>query len=122
MMWRRSGVRVAATVTVLVLIAIGMLWAIAFRGPGGMKEFNACITGSRFLALVRHQDGSSVVETINDRAGRMVVGEVTVNRTPPVMLGGAAAEDDGYVMSTATPLGRDAVTIEECWDRPFPVA
>jgi hypothetical protein len=118
-------VRVAATFTVLVLISMGVFTAIAFSdggASGGMKQFNACITGNRFLVLVRHGRGSIVVETIKDRARRDVVGEVTVNRHPPVMLGGAAAEDDGYVMSTATPLGRDARTIEECWDRPFPVA
>ncbi len=113
--------RVAA---VLVLISMGAFTAVAFsdggRG-GGMKQFDACITGSRFLVLTRHGRGI-VVETIKDRARRDVVGEVTVNRQPAVMLGGAAAEADGYVMSTATPVGRDARTIEECWDRPFPVA
>jgi hypothetical protein len=118
-------VRVAATVMVLILISMSVLTAIASRDGGrggGMQEFNACVTGSRFLVLVRHGHGSSVVETIKDRARRAVVGEVTVNRTPPVMLRGAAADNDGYLMSTATSLGRDALTIEGCWDRPFPVA
>ena len=96
MTWRRSGVRFAATLTA-VLISMSVLTASAFSDGGrsdGMKQFNACIAGSRFLLLVRHPRGSIVVETIKDRARREVVGEVSVNRQPPVMLGGAAAEDE----------------------------
>jgi hypothetical protein len=101
---------------------------IAFGGvgreggnSGGLGAFNACITHTRFLVLVRHGYGSSVVATINDRLRGAVVGEVTTGRTPST-LGGAAAENGRHVMSTATPLGRDASAIERCWDRFFPIA
>ena len=128
MRWRRSGVRVAAMVTALILIALAVFSVLALtggrRGGGGsgIQEFNACISGSHFLVLVRRRDGSSAVETIRDRERSDFVGEVTVNRVPPATLGGSGAENDGYVMSTATGLGRDARTIQTCWDGPFPTA
>jgi len=112
-------------VTAVALISMGVLAVVAFRDggkSGGMKEFNACITGTRFLVLTRQEHENSFVETIEDRARSAVVGEVTVNRMPPITLGGAAAGNGRYVMSTATPLGRDATAIEGCWDRFFPVA
>jgi hypothetical protein len=72
---------------------------------------------------MRQGDGnSSLVETIEDRVHDAVVGEVATNRPPTTILGGAAAANGRYVMSTATPLGRDASAIERCWDRFFPVA
>jgi hypothetical protein len=90
-------------------------------GGGGVGGFNSCITGIRSLVLVRHGRENDVVETIKDRTLGAVVGEVAAGRHPNT-LGGAAAGNGRYVMSTATPLGRDAVSIEKCWDGFSPIA
>ena len=126
--WRRLRARVAVVATAAAVISMGAFAVFAFVGSGGdggnsggVGAFNACITQTRFLVLVRHGDGNSVVETIKDRVGDAVVGEVATDRSPTT-LGGAAAANGRYVMSTATPLGRDATAIEGCWDRFFPVA
>ena len=53
MAWRRSGVGLAA---VLILISMGAFTAVAVSDggrSGGMKQFNACITGSGFLVPSR---------------------------------------------------------------------
>jgi hypothetical protein len=124
--WRRLRARVAVAATAAV-ISMGAFAVFAFVGSGGdgnsggVGAFNACITRTRFLVLVGHRDGNGFVETINDRVRDAVVGEVVTDR-PPTTLGGAAAANGRYVMSTATPLGRDATAIEGCWDRFFPVA
>jgi hypothetical protein len=99
--------------------------AVAIRGTGNsrsIEQFNACVTHTRFLALASHGQDVGAIETIEDRALGTVVGEVTANHSPANTLGGAAAENDGYVMSTATPRSRDATAIEGCWDHNFPVA
>jgi hypothetical protein len=88
---------------------------------GGVRGFNSCITGTRFLVLARHGRENDVVETITDRAGGAVVGEVAAGRHPNT-LGGAAAGNGRYVTSTATPLGRDATAIETCRDGFSPIA
>lgn len=126
--WRRIRARVAIVATAAVVISMVAFAVGAFVGSrrdggdsGGMAAFNACITQTRFLVLVRHGSGSSVIETVKDRGRGAVVGEVASGRTPAT-LGGAAAATGRYVMSTATPLGRDASAIEGCWDRVFPIA
>jgi hypothetical protein len=126
--WRRLRARVAVVATAAAVISMGAFAVFAFVGSGGdggnsggVGAFNACITQTRFLGLVRHGYGNSFVETIKDRVRDAVVGEVATDR-PPTTLGGAAAANGRYVMSTATPLGRDATAIEGCWDRFFPIA
>jgi hypothetical protein len=122
--WRRlrARVAVAATAAVISMGAFAM-FAVVGSGDGNSRvgAFNACITQTRFLVLVRHRDGNGFGETIKDRVRHTVVGEVVTDRSPTT-LGGAAAANGRYVMSTATPLGRDATAIEGCWDRFFPVA
>jgi hypothetical protein len=122
--WRHLLGRVALVATAAALVSMGTVVVFAFVGggnSGGVGAFNACVTQTRFLVLVRHGDANSFVETINDRVRGGVEGQVTAGRTPRI-LGGAAARNGRYVMSTATPVGRDASAIEGCWDRFFPVA
>lgn len=126
--WLRLRASVAVVATAAAVISMGAFAILAFVGSGSdggnsgrVGAFNACITQTRFLVLVRHGDGNSVVETIKDRVRDAVVGEIATDR-PPTTLGGAAAANGPYVMSTATPLGRDATAIEGCWDRFFPIA
>jgi hypothetical protein len=119
--WRRLRARVAVVATAAAVISMGAFAVFAFVGSGGVGAFNACITQTRFLGLVRHGYGNSFVETIKDRVRDAVVGEVATDR-PPTTLGGAAAVNGRYDMSTATPLGRDATAIEGCWGRFFPIA
>jgi hypothetical protein len=107
------------------VLAAAVLAATAFLiagcgASGGLEVFNGCITHIRFLALARHQRDHGVVDTITDRSRDAVVGEVTTKRGSQT-LGGAAATNGRYVMSTAAPLGRDAGAIERCWDRYSPV-
>ena len=125
---RRLRVRVAVGATAAAVISMGAVSVIAFVGggadggnSGGVGPFNACITQTRFLVLVRYGDEHSFAETIKDRVSDAVVGEVAPGQ-PPTTLGGAAAANGRYVISTATPLGRDAIAIEGCWDRFFPLA
>lgn len=120
--WRRLGARIAIVATSAAVIWMGGLAVVAFVGSGnsgGVRAFNACITQTRFLVLVRHGSEHSLIATIKDRGRGTVVGEVAAARTHT--LGGAAAVNGRYVMSTATPLGRDATAIEGCWDRFFPI-
>jgi hypothetical protein len=90
-------------------------------GRGAMAAFNGCIRQTPFLVLVRPGSGSGVIETIKDRGRGAVEGEVASGRASAI-LGGAAAGNGPYVMSAATPLGRDPSAIEGCWDRFFPIA
>jgi hypothetical protein len=83
--------------------------------------FNACIGRRQFLALARDRPGTNVIEVIDDRARGAKVGQVTSGRGGGT-LGGAAAGNGRFTMSTATPLGRDATAIERCWDQYSPVA
>ena len=125
---RRLGTRVAAAATVAAVLWLSSVGAVAmFDGgsdgdhSGGVGVFNACISHTRFLVLVDRGSRNGVIETIRDRANRGLVGEVAAGRAP-VTLGGAAAGDGRYLMSTATPLGRDASAIETCWDRFSPIS
>jgi hypothetical protein len=125
---RRLRARVAVVATAAALISMGAFAVVAFVGSGGdggnsggIRAFNACITQTRFLGLARHGYGNSFSETIKDRMRHVAVGDVATDR-PPSTVGGAAAANGRYVMSTATPLGRDATAIEGCWDRFFPIA
>ena len=122
--WRRLGGR-AAVATVAAVVFMGTAVVVAFTGGssggGGIAAFNGCVTGTRFLVVVSDGPSNGLVETIEDRVHDGVVGEVATDRAPTT-LGGAAAGNDGYLMSTATPLGRDATAIERCWDGVFPVA
>ena len=115
---------VVTAAAVISMVAFAVVALVGSGGDGvnsgGVAAFNACITQTRFLVLVGHEPGNSVIETIKDRVPGAVVGEVASGRTPPT-LGGAAAANGRYVMSTATPLGRDANAIEGCWDRVFPM-
>ena len=126
MTWRRLAARrreMVASVAAVIL-ALGT-YAVVASGSGGagggVTAFNACIRESRFLVVVRHRPGNGVVETINDRARGALEGDVASDRGAPV-IGGAAAAGGRYVMSTVTPLGRDASAIERCWDSAFPIA
>jgi hypothetical protein len=109
----------------MVVLAIAALLALAGGGAGGgrgaLSAFNGCVRQTPFLALMPSGSGSGVIERINDRARGDVEGEVASGRAA-AMLGGAAAGNGSYVMSTATPLGRDPSAIEGCWDRFFPIA
>jgi hypothetical protein len=116
---------VATAAAVLPMSAVAVVAVVGARGDGGnrggLAAFNTCIIHTRFLVLVRHGDGNSVIETIRNPVRGAAVSEVASDRAPAI-LGGAAAANGRYVMSTATPLGRDATAIEGCWDRFFPVA
>lgn len=120
-------VATAAAVISMVVLAVAVLdgrrggGVKAFSGGGGLVAFNGCVRHTRFLALVRRGSNRGIIETIEDRARGTAQGEVASGRAP-TMLGGAAAANGPYVMSTATPLGRDASAIERCWDRFFPIA
>jgi hypothetical protein len=87
----------------------------------GLRVFNACISRSQFLSLTSDRAGSGLVEVIDDRARGTKVGQVTSGRDAAI-LGGAAARNGRYTLSTATPLGRDAGVIERCWDQYSPIA
>lgn len=120
---------VVATAAVVIVLAGFVVVAVVGRNrDGGIPAFGACITQSRFLILVpdAHVDSfddrvKSFSEIIKDRARGGVVGEVTTDRSA-FRLGGAAAANGRYFMSTATPLGRDATVIARCWGRFFPIA
>ena len=120
-------VATAAAVISMVVLAVAVLGGrgggggSAFNGGGGVVAFNGCVRHTRFLALIRHGSKRGVIETIEDPARGTVQGDVAFGRAPTI-LGGAAAANGPYVMSTATPLGRDASAIERCWDRFFPIA
>lgn len=105
--------------TALALIAVA---GCGSDGAGSTKlsSFQDCLDAHHFLVLTRHAQDKRVLVTIRDRARGTVVGEVASGKN--AVLGGAAAENGRYLMSTATPLGRDATAIEDCWDRVFPVA
>jgi hypothetical protein len=87
----------------------------------GLGVFNACIGRRQFLTLARDRSGSKVLEVIDDRARDAKVGEVTSGRDAGT-LGGAAAGNGRFTMSTAATPGRDAIAIERCWDRYSPIA
>jgi hypothetical protein len=114
-------------VTIVALVGIVSVSASALvasnggSGAGGLPAFNACVRRAPFLLLVHHGSRDEILETIKDRARGSVEGEVGLGGgvTP---LGGAAAGDGRYVMSTTTPLGRDPSAIESCWDRGYPIA
>jgi hypothetical protein len=111
---------VVATAAALISGAVVVAVFVGGGNSGGVRAFDACITQTRFLVLVRHGYGNSLVETIKDRMLDAVVGEVATDR-PATTLGGAEGVNGRYDMSTATPLGRDATTVEGCWGRFFPL-
>ena len=118
--------RLAVLAIGVAVIAAGADAVIAVSntdGKGGLSVFNACLDQRRFLVLVRHGNQHGVIETLRDRKSGALMGEVVPNTGPlPIMLGGAAAATNHYVMSTSTPLGRDPSAIENCWDSYSPVA
>lgn len=134
MSWRNIGVRAAAATTVAVLVVMVAMTVIAVaesvtdrRDSAAIRGFNACITHTSFLVLRRQRnrrpdrEPENPIESITDRARGAVVGEVGGSSTA-AHLGGAAAVGGRYLMSTATPVGRDAGAVEGCWDRVFPIA
>ena len=113
---------VATAAAVISMVALALVALVGGGGGrGGIAAFNGCIRQTRFLVLARPGSGTGVMETIKDGARRGVEGEVTSGQAPAI-LGGAAAANGPYVMSTATPLGRDARAIVGCWDRFLPIA
>lgn len=58
---------VASAAAVILVIALAIA-AFAGRGRDAGTAFNACISQTRFLVLVRHGSGSKVIEKIKDRA------------------------------------------------------
>jgi len=114
---------VAARIAVIFVCALVVIGCVAEHAgqSAGLGVFNACIGHSQFLTLARDRSGSKVLEVIDDRARDAKVAEVTSGRDAGT-LGGAAAGNDRFTMSTATPLGRDASAIERCWDRYSPIA
>lgn len=123
---RGSRTRLTLLTTGLAVIAAGAYAVVAASDSGdsgGLGVFNACIDQKHFLVLARHGNQRGVIETLSDRKSGALAGEVAANnRVPRIMLGGAAAATDRYLMSTVTPLGRDASAIEDCWDSYSPVA
>jgi hypothetical protein len=115
-----------AVTTALMGVAALVLIIASDHGESssdGLAAFNSCVVQHRFLAVTRHRHSSVLIETIDDRGHHALVAQVAPNRPRHRnMLGGAAAADAGYLMSTATPLGRDATAIENCWDSVWPVA
>jgi hypothetical protein len=105
--------------TALALIAVA---GCGSDGAGNAKlsSFQDCVDARHFFVLTRQGPDTRVLVTIRDRARGTVVGEVATGKH--ATLGGAAAKNGRYLMSTATPLGRDAAAIENCWDHFFPVA
>lgn len=116
-----AAVRSAALIAICVSVSVACGGSRHGRSNPGLGVFNACIARRHFLGLVRDPDAGDIVEVINDRAEGVKVGEVTSGRAAGI-LGGAAASDGRFTMSTATPLGRDATAIERCWDQFSPIA
>jgi hypothetical protein len=113
----------AISVAVIAAGAYAVIGVSDTGDSGGLGVFNACIDHKQFLVLVRHGNQHGVIEALRDRKSGALMGEVVPNHGPfPIMLGGAAAATNRYVMSTATPLGRDPSAIENCWDSYSPVA
>lgn len=102
---------------------------LAACGGGGRAQtdrsrlavFDDCISHTDFLVLIHHAAKRSIIETIKDRARKDVVGEVATAASERILGQGADAGTRRYLMSTARPLGRDAMTIENCWDRFSPI-
>jgi hypothetical protein len=119
-------IRILLLAVTVAAIALGAYAAVALSTTGrsgGLGVFNACIDQKQFLVLARNGNRHAVIETLKDRKNGVLMGEVTHNTGPlPIMLGGAAAATNRYVMSTSTPLGRDPSAIEGCWDSYSPVA
>jgi hypothetical protein len=124
--WKSSRARVAQAAVGVALIAAGAYAVVVGNDSAdsaGLRVFNACIAQKQLLVLVGHGNQHGVIETVTDRNSGALVGEVAADsRAHPIMLGGAAAATNRYVMSTASPLGRDASAIEECWDSYSPIA
>ena len=134
MSWRRLGVRVATVLASAAAVSSVVAFAgVAFvgRGGGGAASFNACISQTRFLVLVRHGSGNNVIEMIKDRAHGAVVGEFArfpsqraamAGALPGMTPAGFGAENGRYLVSTTFPaLDPDATAIENCWSRFFPL-
>lgn len=116
-----AAVRSAALLGVCAMVSIACGGNRHGSSSAGLSVFNACIARNHFLDLVRDRHATGFVEVINDRAEGAKVGEVTSGRAASI-LGGAAASNGQFTMSTATPLGRDATAIERCWDQLSPIA
>ena len=118
--------RVALFAIGVAAIAAGTYAVVAVSDTGngsGLSVFNTCIGQKPSLVLVRHGNPHRVIEVLRDRKSGALMGEVTANTGPfPIILGGAAAATDRYVMSTVKPLGPDPTAMEECWDSYSPPA
>lgn len=118
---------VAAVSSVVVFVVVASFG----RGDGGAAAFNACISQTRFVARVRHGAGSEIIETIERRAHRTVVGEFAVfasaraeaaSAPPGMPLAGFGAANGRYALFTTVPaVDPDANAIENCWNRVFPL-
>jgi hypothetical protein len=122
---------VASVAAVIWIVAVGAFAVVAPVGRGGsVAAFNACISQTRFLVLVRHGSGNKVIEMIKDRAHGAVVGEFALLPSvraaealpTPFGIAGAGAANGRYVLFNRAPLGRDASAIERCGEPEFPVA
>jgi hypothetical protein len=114
---------VASAAAVISVVAFTVV-AFVGRGGGVGAAFNACISQTRFLVLVRHESGNNVIEMIKDRAHGAAVGEFALlpsERAAEALtttLAGFGARSDRYVVfTTVPPLDPDATAIERCWDR-----
>lgn len=126
---QRSGTRFAMVATVAALILTTAVAIIAVTGTsrGGAAAFNTCINRTGFLVLAHHKSGNKVIETIEDRAHRAVVGEFAVLRSAqaadpfPTTLAGSGAQNGRYVISTKDAVSRYAGAIKGCFDRILPL-
>jgi hypothetical protein len=137
--WRRLGERVLIVVTVAGVTWVAVWGVVALvRGPANGdppphagKLFDACVAKARFLVLVRHRSKSEAIEKIKDRARDAVVGEFTVFPSARAAMSGPGSgfrvtgtdsQDGRYDLTTVSVFGHDATTVENCWNRLFPLA
>lgn len=96
------------------------------HGPGQPEAFNSCVRQTRFLVVVPHRSGTTVIELIKARGHSAVVGGFAALPSAraanlfPTANAGSGARNGRYVMFTTVALGRNASAIQDCFDRFFP--
>jgi hypothetical protein len=130
-MRRGTGTRIAWLVTAVLVVSVVTVAALAPPGDGktdNVSAFNACIHRSRFLVLTKQASGGRIIETISDRAWKIVEAKFAVlpsvraaesfARTLPVS--GSGVINGRMVLLTTANDGQDAGAIQACGRPEFP--